>query len=128
MTNDKTNPVDIQFGKFSWPITAIASITHRISAVIIWVGLGLLLTGIYYATQSPETFDQLAKLITKHFIGQFVVWGLLTAFGYYCMGTIKHLIQDMGYCEDFSSGKVISWIAIGLGVLLSILAGIYVWV
>ena len=128
MTNDKSNPVDIQFGKFSWPITAIASITHRISAVIIWVGLGLLLASIFYATQSPEAYDQLAHLITEYFISQFVIWGLLTAFGYYCMGTIKHLIQDMGYCEDFSSGKIISWIAIGLGVLLSILAGIYVWV
>lgn len=128
MANNKTNPVDIQFGKFSWPITAIASITHRISAVIIWVGLGVVLGCIYFATQSAESFEQLAELITDYFIGQFIVWGLLTAFGYYCMGTLKHLIQDMGYCEDFSSGKVISWVAIALGVLLSILAGIYVWV
>ena len=128
MANTKTNPVDIQFGKFSWPITAIASITHSISAVIIWVGLGILLAGVYYASQSPEAFDQIAQFITENFMGQFVVWGLLTAFGYYCMGTMKHLIQDMGYCEDFSSGKIISWLAISLGILLSILAGIYVWV
>tara|TARA_B100000767_G_scaffold242092_1_gene238947 strand:- start:881 stop:1267 length:387 start_codon:yes stop_codon:yes gene_type:complete len=128
MANNKTNPVDIQFGKFSWPITAIASITHRVSAVVIWVGLGILLGCIYYAKQSPEAFDQLAQLIEEYFIGQFIVWGLLTAFGYYCMGTIKHLIQDMGYCEEFSSGKIISWVAISLGVILSILAGVYVWV
>lgn len=120
--------MDIQFGKFSWPITAIASITHRVSAVVIWVGLGILLGCIYYAKQSPEAFDQLAQLIEEYFIGQFIVWGLLTAFGYYCMGTIKHLIQDMGYCEEFSSGKIISWVAISLGVILSILAGVYVWV
>ena len=128
MANNKTNPVDIQFGKFSWPITAIASIMHRVSAVVIWVGLGILLGCIYYAKQSPEAFDQLAQLIGEYFIGQFIVWGLLTAFGYYCMGTIKHLIQDMGYCEEFSSGKIISWVAIILGVILSILAGVYVWV
>ena len=123
--NDR--PIDIQFGKFTWPITAIASILHRICAVIIWVGLGIGLVTLYFASQSEASFDLVVETLQSNFIAQFVVWGLLSAFGYYCMGTIKHLIQDMGYCEEFASGKIISWVAIILGLALSVLAGVYVW-
>ena len=123
--NDR--PIDIQFGKFSWPVTAIASILHRITAVIIWVGLGISLAALYFASQSEASFNHLVSSLQSDFIVQFIVWGLLSAFGYYCMGTIKHLIQDMGYCEEFASGRVISWVAIILGLALSVLAGVYVW-
>ena len=123
--NDR--PIDIQFGKFSWPVTAIASILHRICAVIIWVGLGISLATLYFVSQSEASFDLVVETLQSNFIAQFVVWGLLSAFGYYCMGTIKHLIQDMGYCEEFASGKIISWVAIILGLALSVLAGVYVW-
>ena len=123
--NDR--PIDIQFGKFCWPVTAIASILHRITAVIIWVGLGISLAALYFASQSEASFNHLVSSLESDFIVQFIVWGLLSAFGYYCMGTIKHLIQDMGYCEEFASGRVISWVAIILGLALSVLAGVYVW-
>ena len=127
MANNDSRPVDIQFGKFSWPVTAIASITHRISAVIIWVGLGVGLATLYFANQSEASFDLVVLTLQSNFLAQFVAWGLLSAFGYYCMGTIKHLLQDMGYCEEFASGKIISWVAIISGLSLSVLAGVYVW-
>ena len=123
--NDR--PIDIQFGKFSWPVTAIASILHRICAVIIWVGLSISLATLYFVSQSEASLDLVKATLQSSFTAQFIVWGLLSAFGYYCMGTIKHLIQDMGYCEEFASGKIISWVAIILGLALSVLAGVYVW-
>ena len=123
--NDR--PIDIQFGKFSWPVTATASILHRICAVIIWVGLGISLATLYFVSQSEASLDLVKATLQSSFTAQFIVWGLLSAFGYYCMGTIKHLIQDMGYCEEFASGKIISWVAIILGLALSVLAGVYVW-
>ena len=127
MAENNSRPVDLQMLKFSWPVTAIASITHRISAVIIWVGLGILLATLYCASRSQADFAAVAELIETNFFAQFVLWGLLSAFGYYSMGTIKHLIQDMGFCEEFDGGKMISWVAISSGLLLSVLAGGYVW-
>jgi succinate dehydrogenase / fumarate reductase cytochrome b subunit len=127
MAENNSRPVDLQMLKFSWPVTAIASITHRISAVIIWVGLGILLATLYCASRSQADFAAVAELIETNFFAQFVLWGLLSAFGYYCMGTIKHLVQDMGFCEEFDSGKMISWVAISSGLLLSVLVGVYVW-
>lgn len=124
---NNTRPVNLDLASVSWPITAIASITHRVCAVIVWVGFGFLLAAASVATSSEEGFISIANLLESNFPAQFVAWGLLTALGYYCLGTIKHLIQDMGFCESFEGGKVISWTVIILGVLLSVAAGGIVW-
>ena len=120
-------PVNLDLGTVSFPITAIASILHRVCAVISWVGLGFLLCALCYALGSPQDYAQLANTLQTQFLAQFVVWGLLTAFGYYCAATIKHLVQDFGFCEDFTGGKCISWAAIAVGIVLSILAGVLIW-
>ena len=96
--------------------------------MITWVGLAYLLILLCYALSSAEQFDVIADLLQTNFLLQFVTWGFLTAFGYYCMGTVKHIIQDFGFFEDFPGGKFISWIAIILGVVLSLLAGVLLWV
>jgi succinate dehydrogenase / fumarate reductase cytochrome b subunit len=120
-------PVNLDLGTVSFPITAIASILHRVCAVISWVGLGFLLCALCYALGSREDYNVLATALDNNFLVQFVAWGLLSAFSYYCAGTIKHLIQDFGFCEEFSGGKAISWAAIIAGVILSVLAGVLVW-
>ncbi len=120
-------PVNLDLGTVRFPITATASILHRICAVISWVGLGFLLCALCYALGSPKEFGALANALENNFLVQFVAWGLLSAFSYYCAGTIKHLIQDFGYFEDFAGGQLISKVAIAVGVVLSLLAGVLVW-
>lgn len=124
---NNARPVNLDLTSVSWPVTAIASILHRICAVIVWVGFGFLLAAAVVATQSAEGFQSVANLLATNFLAQFVAWGLMTATGYYCMGTIKHIIQDMGHFESFEGGKVISWTAITLGILISIASGVLVW-
>lgn len=120
-------PVNLDLGTVKFPITAIASILHRVCAVISWVGLGFLLFALCYVQDGKDNYTILASILETNFLAQFVAWGLLTAFGYYCSGTVKHIIQDFGYCEDFEGGKTISWLAIIVGVILSVLAGVLVW-
>lgn len=120
-------PVNLDLMTVRFPITAVASILHRISAVITWVGLGYLLFFLGQALVSETQFNETANLLQTNVFLQFLNWGFLTAFGYYCMATIKHIIQDIGFFEDLSGGKFISWAAIILGILLAILAGVFVW-
>ena len=120
-------PVNLDLTTVSFPVTAIASILHRVCAVITWAGLGYLLILLPQALSSEEQFAVVSELLQSNFLLQFVTWGFLTAFGYYCMGTIKHIIQDFGFFEDFQGGKLISWTAITLGIVLSALAGVLLW-
>ena len=120
-------PMNLDLTTVRFPITAIASILHRVCAVITWVGLGYLLILLSIALSSKEQFEMVSDSLQNNFLLQFITWGFLTAFGYYCMGTIKHIIQDFGFFEDFAGGQLISWTAIVLGILISLLAGVYLW-
>ncbi|MCV6605348.1 MAG: succinate dehydrogenase, cytochrome b556 subunit [Porticoccaceae bacterium] len=124
---NNSRPVNLDLGTVSFPITAIASILHRVCAVISWVGMGFLLMALALALGSKESFDALVTLLRENLLAQIVSWGLLTAFGYYCMGTIKHIIQDFGLFEDFQGGKAVSWVAILGGVIISIAAVVMIW-
>lgn len=124
---NNTRPVNLDLATVKFPITAIASILHRICAVISWVGLGVLIFTLSSALKSEAGYNAVASAIAGSFLYQFLIWGFLTAFGYYCMGTLKHIIQDFGYCEDFEGGQKISWAAIALGILLSLFSGVLIW-
>ena len=120
-------PVNLDLATVKFPITAYASILHRVCAVIIWVGMAYLLYLLWSAQYGPEGYQGVAELLQNNFFMQFITWGFLTALGYYCMGGLKHLIQEFGYFEEFSGGTKISWAAISLGIVLSILSGVAVW-
>lgn len=124
--NDK-RPVNLDLSTVRFPITAIASILHRITAVITWVGLGFLLYLLCSVVGSVQEYASLVELMQGNFLLQFVSWGFLTALGYYCLASAKHIIQDFGFFEDFQGGSLISWAAIVGGIVLSVLAGVFVW-
>lgn len=124
---NKARPVNLNLLSISFPITAIASIMHRVCAVILWVGFGFLLLAASYALSSEEGFHAVAELLRTNFFAQFVAWGLTTATGYYFMGTVKHLVQDMGFFESLEGGKFISWLALSFGVVTGIFMGIVIW-
>ena len=126
MALNDPRPVNLDLTKFSFPVTAIASIAHRVCAVIVWVGLGFALYALSNAS-SIQDFAQFQKLMSTNFFAQFIAWGLMSALGYYVLGTAKHLIQDIGYFEDFQGGKMISWAALIGGGLISVIAGVVVW-
>lgn len=124
---NKARPTNLNLLSITFPITAIASIMHRVCAVIVWVGFGFLLAAAGIALESEQGFSAVAEALETNFLVQFVAWGLATATGYYVMGTLKHLIQDMGFFEDFEGGKLISWTALSLGVILGVVAGVVIW-
>ena len=127
MPANDSRPVNLDLTKFSFPVTAIVSIMHRVCGVISWVGLGFVLYAVNRTYQSPAGQQWFAELMAENFIAQFIAWGLLSAFGYYCAATSKHIIQDLGYCEELEGGQRISWAVLIIGAVLTVLAGIYVW-
>ncbi|WP_063369617.1 succinate dehydrogenase, cytochrome b556 subunit [Pseudoalteromonas luteoviolacea] len=123
----KERPTNLAIQTMALPITAYASILHRVSGVIVWAALVVLLPLLIFAIQSQDNFNTLSVLFTENFLVQFIVWGLLTALGYYCLGTVKHIIQEFGYFEELASGCMISRVAIGLGIVLSVGIGVWIW-
>lgn len=120
-------PKNLDLTTITLPVMGLASILHRISAVIIWLSLAYFLPLLYLSLGSNEGYQQVTDMLTSNFVAQFFTWGFLTALGYYITGGMKHIIQEFGYCETLTGGKIISQVAIGLGIGISILFGVWIW-
>lgn len=122
----KQRPVNLELNTISFPPAAIASILHRVSGVIMLVTMGLLVWLFATSLSSPEGFAQ-AQAVIGHPIVKFMVWGILTALGYHLLAGLRHIVMELGYWEELYSGNLSAKIVIALAVILSVLAGVWLW-
>ncbi|EHK9546110.1 succinate dehydrogenase cytochrome b556 subunit [Vibrio alginolyticus] len=122
----KSRPVNLDLQTIHFPITAIASILHRVSGVITFVAVGILLWLLSISLSSPMGFMEAADIVDSFFV-KFILWGILTALAYHIAGGIRHLLMDLGHFEELDSGTMSAKVAFGVTAVLSLLAGILVW-
>lgn len=60
-------PVNLDIGTIKLPITAYASILHRISGVVLFVAVGILLWMLDASLASEESFNSLKQGLTHPF-------------------------------------------------------------
>ncbi len=102
---EKQRPVNLDLQTIRFPITAIASILHRVSGVITFVAVGILLWLLGTSLSSPEGFLTAASIMDSFFV-KFIMWGILTALAYHVVVGIRHLMMDFGYPDEtLEAGK-----------------------
>ncbi len=110
----------------SLPSTAYASILHRVSGVITFVAVGILLFLLNQSLDSQQSYDALLECFT-HPLMKFVVWGIITALLYHLTVGIRHLIMDAGAWEEMESGRLSANLFIALNVVLAAAVGVWLW-
>lgn len=124
--NTSERPVNLDLTKFSFPLPALTSITHRITGVILFVGLAFVLYAFNLSLASPAAFAEAVALFDAP-LGKLITWGLLTALGYHLVAGIKHLFLDFDIGDTLDGARRGAQMTIVLAVILSILAGVWVW-
>ena len=108
------------------PITAWASITHRATGVALFVGMAVLLWLFDASLSGPEGFASVAECLDS-VIAKLIIWGVVVALIYHSLAGIKHLIMDFGIGETMEGGVTGARIVIALSIVLSLLAGVWIW-
>ena len=119
-------PVNLDLGKFHFPLPAITSILHRVSGIIIFVGVAFLLYGLDLSLSGEEGFGRVSDLLNS-FFAKLIVWGILSALLYHLVAGIKHLLMDMGIGEELESGRIAAKATLAIAIILILLAGVWVW-
>ncbi|PSF05635.1 succinate dehydrogenase, cytochrome b556 subunit [Marinobacter fuscus] len=119
-------PVNLDLGKFHFPLPAITSILHRISGIIIFVGVAFLMYGLDLSLSGEDGFNRVNELLDS-FLAKLIIWGILSALLYHLVAGIKHLLMDMGIAEELETGRLAAKATIAVSVVLIILAGVWVW-
>ena len=123
--NDK-RPVNLDIATISLPITAYASILHRVSGVVLFFAVGILLWILDASLASEESFDALTDILASP-IAKLIVWGILAALAYHLLAGVRHMIMDFGIGETLEGGVLGAKIVMVGAVVLVVLAGVWVW-
>ena len=110
---------------FAWPLSALASITHRIAGVLLFAGIAFGLYALDMSLSSAAGFDALKGMIHSPF-GMLVTWGLLSALAYHFVAGIKHLLLDMEIADTLEGSKFAAQATMLVSAVLIVLAGVWV--
>lgn len=114
-----SRPVNLDLRTVRMPFTAVLSILHRITGVIIFFGTPVLLWLLQQSLSSPQQFQQVTELLAGGFI-RFAFFALMWAYAYHIMAGIKHLVMDTGNAETLEGARIASALMI-IGNLLVLL-------
>ncbi len=123
--NDK-RPVNLDLSTIKFPVTAIASITHRVTGVAIFLALPILLWMLDRSLASPESFADLKELMTSPLV-KLVVWAILAVLLYHLVAGIRHLIMDAGVGETLEGGRRGAKLVFIISAVLILLVGGWIW-
>ncbi len=91
-------------------ITSVLSILHRISGVILSVGILVLVYWLAAAAGGQESYDTAVALLGS-LIGRVLLFGWTLAFFYHLLNGIRHIVWDTGHGFEIAqverSGRIV---------------------
>lgn len=112
--------------RYRWPVTAIVSILHRASGLLVFLMIPLLLYVFDLSLHSAASFAALAAFCSGWVI-KFMAWVFLSALAYHCIAGVKHLAMDAGFFEALSSSFWASLVVIILSAVVIVGLGVWLW-
>lgn len=122
----KDRPINLDLSTVKFPITAIASILHRVSGIIVFIALAIFLILLNCSLSGQADFNRVVGYL-DNFLIEFVMWGALTGLAYHAVFGVRHMIQDLGHWEEMDSASISAKVGFAVTVVLSLLAGVLVW-
>ncbi|MCX7117218.1 MAG: succinate dehydrogenase, cytochrome b556 subunit [Legionellales bacterium] len=119
-------PVNLDLGTMKFPPMAIVSILHRLSGLILFLLLPVILYLLNLSLKTPESFTQV-KMLTEHPYYRFILLCFGSAFIYHILAGIRHMLMDLGLGETLHAGKRNAYLVMLLALVLSVLLGVWLW-
>lgn len=123
---NSNRPKNLDLTTIELPLPAKASILHRISGFALFFAVAFMLCALGASLESEQSFNEL-KDVMNGGLAKLITWGILSALGYHFVAGIKHLLMDMGIGETKESGRTGAIITLIAGVIVIVLAGVWVW-
>ncbi len=108
------------------PVTAIASLLHRITGIFLFLSIPMILWMLSNTLESSSGFVRVVEFASSG-LGSLLVWGILSSLSYHLVAGIRHLGMDMGIGESLEVGSITSKLVIVIGVVSAIFWGVWIW-
>ena len=121
--NTDHRPVYIDLRKINLPVSALISITHRLSGMyVFFITLPLMLALIYFSTESEDSFNDLSLFLKDYkFILALIVLSFCILW-YHILSGVRHLIMDAHIGESLLASKYSAIFTISLWIITTCFA------
>lgn len=123
---DKKPPIHLALHLIKLPLPGFVSILHRISGLLLFFALPLLLLMLQYSLRSIETYTQLMATLA-HPLTKLLLLGLLWAFLHHFCAGLRFLAIDLHYVRDLAQARNSSKAVLAASLLLTVLIGARLW-
>ena len=117
---ENKNPLSPHIQIYSWHISSLVSIGHRITGVInifiltlIFLWLGSLLLG-------EENYEIIFNFFNS-FFGKFFIIETIWSFTFHSLSELRHLFWDMGYGFDLKTANLTGSLVIIFSIIFTVL-------
>ena len=117
---NKENPLSPHIQIYSWNISSLISISHRIVGVLNIQILILVCLWIALLSLGEANYEYI-KLFLQSFFGKFLIVCIIWSFIFQILSEIRHLFWDFGYGFELKTSKISGLIVVFGSVILTIL-------
>ena len=117
---DNNNPLSPHIQIYSWNISSLISISHRITGVINIFALTLICFWIASMLLGSTNYEFIYSILNS-FFGKFLVIGITWSFSFQILSEIRHLFWDIGYGFELTTSKISGIIVIFGSFIITIL-------
>tara|TARA_B110001454_G_C12443262_1_gene318829 strand:- start:149 stop:532 length:384 start_codon:yes stop_codon:yes gene_type:complete len=117
---ENKNPLSPHIQIYSWHVSSLISITHRITGVINIVAITLICFWIISLLFGEANYE-FTKFFLQSFLGKFFILSLIWSFSFQILSETRHLIWDLGYGFELKTSKITGLLVIFSSFILTIL-------
>ena len=122
----KQRPKHLALHLIKLPLSSIVSILHRISGMLLFFALPLLLLMLQYSLRSIETYTQLMDMLAHPLIKLLLI-GLLWAFLHHFLAGLRYLAIDVHFLGNLAQSRASSKLVLFVSLMGTILIGAKLW-
>jgi succinate dehydrogenase / fumarate reductase cytochrome b subunit len=119
----QSRPIYLDLLRIRQPLPAMISLLHRISGVLLFLAIPLMLIAFQDSLASPERFHELQQ--SSKF--KFSLFFLFAAYGYHFFAGLRFLLLDLHCGVALKSARLTSWAVLGASLLGLLLLGAWLW-
>ncbi len=116
----KPRPVFFNLAEIQLPVGALTSITHRITGVLLALGVPLVIYLLDMSLQGPFGFDQV-RVLLDHLPVKGALIVLTWALAHHMLAGVRHLLSDIDIGSQLPASRRSAWLANIGGLVVALL-------
>ena len=121
MKMNTRRPVFFNLAQIQMPVGALTSITHRITGILLAIGIPFTVYLLDLSLQGPQSYAWVIRLFGEWYI-KVVAIVFIWALAHHLLAGVRHLLSDIDIGSLLPAGRRSAWIVNIAGLIVALLA------